>query len=38
MVKYYVLRIKMGYMTIDQVPLVWRKKVQEEISDGRKIH
>ena len=31
MVKFYVNRIKNGGMTIDEVPMRWRAKVQEEI-------
>ena len=32
MVKIYVRRIKNGLMTIEEVPTLWRKKVQEELA------
>ena len=31
MVAFYVDKIKNGEMTIDQVPALWRKKVQVEL-------
>lgn len=32
MVKFYVNRIKNGGMTIDEVPSLWRKKVEAELA------
>jgi hypothetical protein len=31
MVKFYVARIKAGKMTLEQVPELWRKKVEEAL-------
>ena len=31
MVKFYVNRIKAGKMTIEQVPMYWRAKVEAEL-------
>lgn len=31
MVKFYLLQIKMGKITIDDVPVKWREKVKEEM-------
>ncbi len=31
MVKFYVLQIKLGKITIDDVPERWREKVQNEM-------
>ena len=31
MVKFYVNRIKAGNMTIEQVPMYWRAKVEAEL-------
>ena len=31
MVKFYVSRIKAGKLTIEQVPELWRSKVEEEL-------
>lgn len=33
MVKFYVLQITMGAMTIDNVPEKWREAVSEELED-----
>lgn len=33
MVDFYILRIKRGYMSIDDVPLFWREKVRERITE-----
>lgn len=32
MVKFYVNRIKNGGMTIDEVPSLWKKKVEAELA------
>ena len=32
MVKFYVMQIKLGKITIDDVPLKWRDAVREELS------
>lgn len=34
MVKFYVLRIRMGKMTIEEVPAKWREKVQAALEEG----
>lgn len=34
MVKFYVLRIKMGKMTIEEVPTKWREKVRAALEEG----
>lgn len=34
MVKFYVSRIKAGKLTIEQVPELWRAKVEEALSYG----
>lgn len=31
MVKFYIMRISKGQMTVDEVPNLWRKKVEEEL-------
>lgn len=31
MVKFYVMQIKMGKMTIENVPHLWKEKVQKEL-------
>lgn len=32
MVKFYVNRIKNGAMTLEEVPNLWKKKVEEELA------
>lgn len=34
MVKFYVIRIKSGKMTLEQVPAYWRSKVEEALKNG----
>lgn len=34
MVKFYVLQMKMGRITIDQVPARWRAQVEAEVSQA----
>ena len=31
MVKFYVIQIKLGKITLDNVPLKWREAVREEL-------
>lgn len=31
MVKLYLRKINEGYMTIDEVPVLWREKVKKEL-------
>ena len=33
MVRFYVDKIRRGKMTIDNVPKVWKEKVQSELED-----
>ncbi len=34
MVDFYVIRIKLKKMTIDDVPKLWRKKVKEKLEES----
>lgn len=34
MVKFYLLQIKMGKITIDDVPTRWREAVKMELQEG----
>lgn len=34
MVKFYVMQIRMGNITIDDVPTKWRAKVQKALDEG----
>lgn len=34
MVKYYVMQIRMGKLTIDDVPKKWREAVQKALDEG----
>ena len=32
MVKYYVAKIQKGELTVNEVPKLWRKKVEDELN------
>lgn len=36
MVKFYLMRIKRGIMTIDEVPSLWREKVKTLLNEAEK--
>ncbi len=36
MVKFYLMRIKRGIMTIDEVPSLWREKVKTLLKETEK--
>lgn len=33
MIKFYVVQIQLGHMTLEDVPIKWRKKVEEYKGD-----